>query len=780
MCIFGGENKECLDCSPKPKKEMKQKEDRDAYVLTRLYNNYTAGSQFKERFEKAAHSVAKNVSNYKRGNIIWILYDDSSYNENNQKNNEELLEICKSHGFSDKEGNLIYVRSVKPGNSAYASYCVREEFLEQTKKNETAFAVLLDQDDTLEPNAIKNIAEKMTDDGVVLLSFIINDDEGKDITADGGKYHNKLTKKISKHQIVNKTAPTIEQHHWNNLKEIFYASTLSWSKAYSRYALNIYQESLTTFLINNRVSVKEYYGKHSAYEDFVDFYVLLRKDLTISATSERTHTYYKHNEAITCKPDIDAFKLHRTASLLTLIDLCYSNSNNLRVDFKQLLLRFITIKVVDVERILDKYRKDFKKGNNKYYAFSDETHEGYFINKLYRLSQGDNRESEQDEKLFKDAHPIRNKKTKDNFNDLLSCDNLNSILVYKSELKNVSSRCTLRKAYLEENKFRSDKAWFQKRYKSVISEITYIKQEFKRWYGKWKEKWIWKYAEEDKKTIYDRKLTPNQRRYRILSWLLILWGIIVPFVAIGGILILWKGEASFSKDDRQTISLVVTASISVWVAILTSIWKDHSKANILAREEGAKKKLYFSEFEDLIRHLEANLKVMIEIRHQLSYGKIPASIHFINLSWPKISCLLSDDITSLIDKDKVDDFARLKVNLRNIQNSSNWLSTYVQEPHSQEEISSAIDWEITRHIGYLVNFKYLKEYNFQSPQQNDIEFYIGEKHLKQYLTSLFMSYHGDEERIKKVEEYLNLYFSDRREHRSVLLYNRNPNTNDTW
>ena len=761
---------------------MKQKEKRDAYILTRIYNDYSAGSKFKERFERAAHSVDENVSNYD-GSITWILIDDSQNNENYQehyqKHEDELLRVCQSCVFSKKAGSLIYEHADNSGNSAYAAYYARKRFLDLIDKKEAAFAVLLDQDDTLEPDAIKNIADKMTDDGVVLLPFTINDDEGKDITADGGKYHNELTKEISKKQIVNKTAPIIKQHHWNNLKEIFYASTLGWSKAYSRYALNIYQKSLATFLDGNRVGAKKYYEKHPAYEDFVDFYILLRNDISISATSEKTHTYYKHNEAITCKPDINAFKLHRTASLLTLIDLCYSNSDHLRDDFKQLLLRFVTIKVVDVERILDKYRKDFKKGDDKYYAFSDETHEGYFINKLYRLSQGDNRESEQDEKLFEDAHPIRNEKTKDNFNDLFSCGNLNSILVYKSELNNVSSRCALRKAYMEENKFRLDKPWVQKRYLSVISEITYIRKEFKKWCGKWKEKWIWKYAEEDKKTIYDSKLTPNQRRYRILSWLLILWGIIVPFIITGAILILWeKISDDFEKGNFETISLVVTASISVWVAILTSIWKDHSKANILSREEKAKKKLYFSEFEDLIRHLEANLKVMIEIRHQLSYGKIPASIHFINLSWPKFSCLLSDDITSLIDKDKVDDFARLKVNLRNIQNSSDWLSTYVQEPHSFEEISSAIDWEITRHIGYLVNFKYLKEYNFQSPQQNDIEFYIGEKHLKQYLTSLFMPYHGDKERIRKVEEYLNLYFSDRREKRNVLLYYRTPNTDD--
>lgn len=753
--------------------------ERNAYVLTRIYNDYSTESKFIDRFKNAAESVKKNADNYKRGKVIWILYDDSPNKGEYNNHEEKLLNICSSFEFSKKKGNLFHFPSKMPGNSACAAFRIREKFLELTKKDDTAFAVLLDQDDTLEPDAIKNIALTMTDNGVVLLPFTIIDDGGKDITVDSGKVHNELTKEICKNLIINKSTTVFKQSHRNNLKEIFYASTMGWSKSYSRYAIAQYHTALEKFLNENRKSVEKYYMKHSAYEDFVDFYILIHMDITISATENKTHKYYKHDEAITCNPSIDDFKLHRTASLLTLIDLCYAESKNLRPDYKQLLLRFITIKVVDIERILDKYRKNYANGDNRYYAFSDETHEGYFINKLYRLSQGDNRESEQDEKLFKDAYPIRNEKTKENFNDLFRYDNINSIEVYHSELKNVSSRCTLRKAFLEENQFRTEKAWFQQFYTLTASEFTHVKKIIIKQRNIWFEKLIWKHKEENKITNYDNKLTPNQRRFRVLSFLLILWGIIIPASTTFFVLILWNKILPLIKEDKfQTASLVVTAFVSVWVAILTSLWNDHSKAHILAKEETAKKKLYFSEFEDLIRHLEANLKVMIEVHYQLLYGKIPAGIHFINLSWPNFSCLLSDDITKLIDKNKVDDFARLKVNLRNIQNSSTWLSAYVQEPHSHEEIKKAIEWEITRHIGYLVNFRYLKEYNFQSPTQNDIEFYIGEKHMKQYLTSLFMPYKGEGERMRKVEEYLNLYFRDRRERRSVLLYNKKPLIDD--
>lgn len=202
--------------------------------------------------------------------------------------------------------------------------------------------------------------------------------------------------------------------------------------------------------------------------------------------------------------------------------------------------------------------------------------------------------------------------------------------------------------------------------------------------------------------------------------------------------------------------------------------------SVLAQDEAAQKKLYFSEFEDLIRHIEANLKVMIEVRKQLNEGHIPATIHFINLSWPSSSCLFSDDIAKVLEKGKVDDFARLKVNLRNIQNSSEWLAKYVQEQHTHEELCNSIDWEIARHIGYLMNFQYLKNNNFQFPSQNELDYYIKEKHLKEYLSQLFMSYSGKPEdtskednysrRMEMVNKYLGMYYDDRRMQRSVLIY----------
>lgn len=750
---------------------------RNAYVLTRLY--YTETSEcgpFMTRFTRTIQSVVKNAQNYEDGQITWILYDDSPESSQYETGKEAVLSLIENNGI--KREDVRHFRSERPGNSAYATFCIRKEFLDLTEQDSDAFVMSLDQDDELEPNAIKSIASKMTDNCIVLSPFTIINDGGKDITGDGGKIQKNLTKKISWCPIVNSTAPLGKPKSKNDLAEIFYASSLSWSKSYSRNAMDSYVRLLETFLEHDRLYsgtdeyIKEhpayyFYQAHPAYEDFVDFFALLLSDITISATSKKTHIYYKNADSITCNPRVDDFRLNRTASLLALIDLCYSNQSLLREDFKSLLFRYITIKVVDIERILSDYRKDFAKGDRRLRAFDEATHDNYFISKLYRLAQGEDRKIEQDKDLFERAAPARTDSTKTNFDDLFSIDIFNSIPVYKSTLLNADSRLVLESAVLSENEFR---------------QIKKNKEDEKR--EKIEKRRIESRKEPDITKRYDRKKTPNQKRKCTILSLIVIWSVLILLfvtflLCLIGIIPLCDSLRN-NLNEIPEFSSIIAALTALVAAVLTFLLNEFSKVNILAKEEESQKKLYFSEFEDLIRHLEANLKVMIEVRKQLSKGYVPASIHFINLSWPNTSCLYSDDIAKVLDKRKVDDFARLKVNLRNIQNSSEWLAKYVQEQHTHEELCNSIDWEIARHFGYLMNFQYLKNINFQFPSQNELDYYIKEKHLKEYLSQLFMSYSGNPEdtskednysrRMEMVDKYLGMYYDDRRMCRSVLIH----------
>lgn len=681
---------------------MNETESRNAYVLTRVYNNYSS-ENFEEHFCKAVSSVVKNVQTYQRGKVTLILQDDSP-----EESKQVLLEWCGKCGMGTE--NVHYVRSKNPGNSALASFCVKDEFLRLTTGDEKAFAVLLDQDDELMPDALERIAMAMPQNGVVISPFTIIDEKGLDITGDGGVIQQQVISLIQEGR-ESTGGIGVVQGIWN-------ASSIGWTKAYSRGALEIYQESLRDFLDKNRGGVEAFYGRHPAYEDFVDFYMLLRNDVKIAATTSATHIYYKHDDAITCNPDTDAFKFHRSASLLLLIDLCYANQSSLCADFEQKLMRYVVVKVVDVECILAKYRWDYEKGNENLAEFEENTYDGFFVDMLYRLSQG----REKDVELLKLAAPVRTKMTKGNFNNLFR--STNAAAVYSDSIKDSDSLHVLK----------------------LIACYQANPELLKKGGKKSKE-------------IPDKKRTPNQKRRNYL-----LIGLILIVVA-GLIFVFTENRFLVYLKSHSEVLAVVAAFVT---AAISFGFNEVSKAHILGQEEAAKKKLYYSEFDDLIRHLEANLKVMIEVRKQMTRGKKPANVHFINLSWPKTSCLFSDDISSVIDRKYVDEFAHIKVNLRNVENSSRWLSTFVREHDNHAEICKAIDWEISRHIGYLVNFSFFKDYKFRFPNQDELYAYVEKKEVKQDLARMFLSCISS---AVMVEKYLGMYYDDRKVRRNVLVFN---------
>lgn len=694
---------------------MRTVEERNAYVLTRVYIAQL-NEEFKARFLRAIQSVAKNADTYKRGSVRLVLHDDSPTAASHKS---QLLKWCSSCGLSEKKGNLIYTAAQKPGNSSLAAFCVKEKFLSITKDDETAFAVLLDQDDELLPDAIEHIAAVMPDDGVVLNRFTIIDDGGKDITGGGGEIQRQVA------QLIESGLSPTTAGRLDAATGIWNASSLGWSKAYSRSALLAYQSSLRRFLDSCRGGVKAYYERHDAYEDFVDFYVLLRKDVAISATTSETHRYYKHGNAITCNPNLDAFRLHRTANLLLLIDLCYAEQSMLCAHFKQMLLRYVAVKVVDVERILAEYRWDYEKGDESYEVFEGNTVDGFFVDTLYRLAKG----REKDRELVAAASPVRTSATGRNFDNLFCLAVCSGI--YDLNIVDDNSRAVLQSVCCAQGNIKPDR--------DLLDSDK----------------------EKGSIAIIDNKLTPNQKRSR---WMLVAIIIVLAFASCCAFL-----DRDFLSDImKQGDGLTaLTAFVGIPVAVLSFLLNEWSKAHILAQEEMAKKELYYSEFADLIRHLEANLKVMIEVRKQMSHGKAPANIHFINLSWPKTSCLFADDISSVIDKEYVNEFARIKVNLRNVQNSSRWLSAFVRERHTTAEIVQAIDWEISRHIGYLVNFHFMTANGFRFPDRDELDAYVKEKQLKRYLASMFMSYCSSR---VMVDKYLGMYYDDRRVRRNVVIY----------
>lgn len=129
-----------------------------------------------------------------------------------------------------------------------------------------------------------------------------------------------------------------------------------------------------------------------------------------------------------------------------------------------------------------------------------------------------------------------------------------------------------------------------------------------------------------------------------------------------------------------------------------------------AKNERAMLKLYNSEFDDLLRHLIANMKIIakliLELQNKDSNPKV-SSVHMDNLKWPVTSCLFSDNMAMIIEDDNIESFSRLKVNLRNINNSANYLTKYsVSQSYNSEKMRELLEWELTRYFGYYTNFQY--------------------------------------------------------------------------
>lgn len=740
------------------------------YVLVRIFcNNMSDINSFLEGLKKSLKTISDNNYN---GKVIPLIYDDTPSKSNDYivRRNDLLNELF------NKDYKLLRASKTNKG-SAYAMHRLREYFVTREDTMPSDIAIILDQDDELKRDAIRNIVKRMPKDGIVVSPFRIEDNDGIDITDDGGRIHNILARILSFECLTKllidsriKEEPKNQKLFfpfslselkdlfigiWKNALQCFkqlkynllglfklrygYAdlSSICWTKSYSFKALKQYHNALSEFIEKNvsvgKYKIKTFYSQLDAYEDFIDFYVLLLKDVPISGNLRVSHIYKKHPDSITANPNIDDFKLKRTNSLLTLIDLCYFNKNKLQEKYKPLLHRFVASKVCQISCILNNYIKDYKEeGREEFAVFAAKVHNRYFVNKLTRLALGKNRGTEQDEELFKQQFS-RSTNTKSNFIDLFSVSVYKSIPQYKCKLDVSSARFILLCSAEQEKNLRN------------INENK--KEENKNEEKKWE------------------KISSHRRTQKRSICILLISIVVVIAVDIVCMVCLACGGYLSKYVDKLNVD-ILTSVLGFLGVILTILVKENARIKTAIEEDVSTLKLYYSEFSDFIRHLEANIKVLIEIRKQSTWTKIDIqSIHSENLKWPENSILLSDEMAKLIPKNKVDDFTRLKINIRNINNSSKWLTELI----NQNKLTVfELDWEISRYFGYLINLYYLREHDFKFASHDELDNYIDENFIKFRLTELFMSY-KDEDRMKQVEYYIEKYQDDRRMERAILI-----------
>lgn len=694
---------------------------KEAFVLMRIYNpivggmdrinefldskwmprkalSKAIGQRFFERLERAFISLKINNCNI-------IICDDTPKSdiEKWEKHKTEVEKLLNLHGFATGKNNLYFAETEGGEGSSMAAWRLRRTFLEVTKNISKAFAVLLDQDDELSINAIEKISKKMRPNAIVISQFAIKGETELNIIADEGKVHNDIVKKR------------------NIIPQIYKLSTIGWTKAYSRGAMSIMVKDFEDYFNQAGESIDSFFKKHKAYEDFLDFYMLIHSEVELCPNKYITHWYYKHKDSITASPSIKAFRENRAIMLVTLSRLCSKYEHKLNKNWKELLTAHLNVKISEIEKILEKYRTDAEKMNILMKEFAVHTWRGWFTES------------------------------------------------FKGELEDVF----IQEAIIKWNK------------NCYIENKENTKNETRDKGGQ--------------EIIYDDTKTPMQKlleKYNkgikyckkciiIVISLLLAYGLLyLIFWACGFFFVnieIFRKIASsmicflsiFSELWKNNFIMnFLSISLPVFTTFITVIFQIRNHLEIKADEEYSLKKLYFSEFEDLIRHLKANLKVAIEIRLRLGKKKnkkTPMEIHFENFKWPESSFLFSEKIATLIDKSKVDDFTRLRLNLRNMNNSAQWLKAYcISKDYSSEKIKEMLDWEIWRMMSYYLNFSYMKKHNFNFADWQQLGNYISTPSVKQTLCELFMSIDNPDKRSQLVVYYLNMYNNDREEKRIVI------------
>lgn len=239
------------------------------------------------------------------------------------------------------------------------------------------------------------------------------------------------------------------------------------------------------------------------------------------------------------------------------------------------------------------------------------------------------------------------------------------------------------------------------------------------------------------------------------------------------------------SQNSDDLGRLVTIAGSIISAILAyagkSVGDYFSKID---QDEGAKR-IYRNELNDMVRHLYANLNVLLQIKRELD-NNIPAQIHFINLKIPQNSILLSEEPIKDIMINELDTIARIKVNIRNINNSADYLSSLVSGSESYNEciLKDAISWEITRYVGYIFNLLYvIDDPSFRFPQSKEqLDRYINVKGVFQFAAKEINGGYPDKVKgcydEKEIDEIIQMlsteyfkYKDDRERQRNVLFIN---------
>ena len=132
--------------------------------------------------------------------------------------------------------------------------------------------------------------------------------------------------------------------------------------------------------------------------------------------------------------------------------------------------------------------------------------------------------------------------------------------------------------------------------------------------------------------------------------------------------------------------------------------------------------------------------------------------------------MMSDQMDSHIIVEEFKDLPRLRVNIRNINNSANYMEEYVDSPdYSRAKMIEIIEWELARYVGYIANFMYFNEQRgFTFPTSfSNLDIYVQSQDILERIANNVKLTPGIN-KLQEVNRYYELYTLDKRVSKIVI------------
>lgn len=675
---------------------------------------------------KSLKRAISSVLRQDYGNIkIMILHDHRLWCgvKRYKKLPSSYTKLLKLHNFSQVENSFvdsIYLFKAKFDSAASSLYFLRKELSNKTIRvnNDDIVITLDDDDELLDENVISKIVEKMTVSGYADLCITSYRHYGnKFLDITNG------AGRIHSDEVkrISKGGAIIDERS-------SYLDSLGWTKSYRYSYLKEYLDSIENAIVNLKPNskrkatkiIKKFFKVNSSYEDFPEV-ISLSKNKNIVACSIESHLYKKTPSSITSKQKLNDFKIKRANYLSLLLKMV----ENKAISKPEVVARFIVVKVLLIENILAKFRND--KTSIKWYALLRKwrrwymrtySYQGYFYDQLLSLLE---------------------KRKQINF----FAEKLKKVNDYK-EIVNIKDSYSVIKKACE-----------------IESDICRVDvQECIR----------------EKHLLMEKPINRYLKRFKwlvciLVSLFLILVAIILFFIDI-------KSESPIDVNKwLDSLAIIVSLITALGTYIGTSYLKYKDRDD----KDFEIQKVYRDELNDLIRHLVANLNIMLQMKLFVIKNpkSKPLTIHSINFHFPTDSLIFSEDGMKDMMINSLDNINRVRLNVRNVNNSAAFITDFLSSPsYNSITFLRMLDWEITRYFGYIINFKYVAqdpEFMFPSPNELDRYLYIKgiDKELCDSILGDYSIYYPkmtpESAKEKMVKDYIDKYKSDRREVRKILV-----------